>query len=426
MKRCPVCTKTFSEGFSFCTEDGTPLVEIDPTVPVPKPASTPRSEAPITREPVASVARSRRDRGRMFSRESVRSEDDRTKRLRALIIGFVAVSIVLMLLVALAVSGGWGSHSEPPTSQQSEPGGGGGLTNTGFNEPPVVFNAETDLKVAEFFDRWKTTGEASDETWVEIAEIAAKVSTQMPTNSQAHARHEYAQGQVEQRRGRIDEADSWYAASSVSWPGWALPINGRGKLAAQRRDFAEAIRHYRDAIEADPAWLFPRTNLIGTYLTLGNYTEVEAEARRTLSRHPNSAYAHYGLAMALGREGRYADAIAEGEAALGIDRNGATGFDAVGLRQILSNWRRSSTEPPVNQGGFPKQMTVEAPDDGFLSLRSIPSRSTGDRIGRIPHRTTIILIRCESRVLRIEGEFGHWCLTRFGGRTGWVFDGFLR
>ncbi len=437
MKRCPACARTFSGGFNFCTDDGSTLVDTEPTVPVKELAPEKVPERPLPTPETSHSHRSRSsqrprvsDPGPQVSNNSASDAHDKTTKLRIMIGAMVMIGIVLIVLLALAISGGFRPGSDTASESSDVLIDEDESSETFPEESPLLFSDDLDNRVIAFFDRWKSTGEATDQEWASIAGIAAVVSDHLPTDTHAHARHEYARGQVDQRRGEYDRADSWYATASNSWPGWELPINGQGTLAARRRDFAEAARFYRAAIATDPSWLFPRTNLIGALINLNRFNEVESEARQALATHPNSAYAHYALAIAHGRANRLPDAISEAEIALRLDPNGSSGFNPTSLREAISTWRGGpapvDSPPTTTERGYPRTMRVDAPDDGFLALRSAPSVSNGNRLANIPHGTTISLRSCSDRVLSIEGELGHWCRTTYAGRSGWVFDGFLR
>ena len=70
--------------------------------------------------------------------------------------------------------------------------------------------------------------------------------------------------------------------------------------------------------------------------------------------------------------------------------------------------------------------TVNSPNDGFLALRSKPDHKTGSRLAKIPHGARINLYGCSSKRTKIGSRTGRWCLTRYAGKTGWVFDAWVR
>lgn len=73
--------------------------------------------------------------------------------------------------------------------------------------------------------------------------------------------------------------------------------------------------------------------------------------------------------------------------------------------------------------GEDKYATVDSPTDGFLALRSLASSTLGERLAKIPHGTRIYIGGCGPY---INGKVsGRWCLTRYNGQFGWVFDAYL-
>jgi uncharacterized protein len=63
---------------------------------------------------------------------------------------------------------------------------------------------------------------------------------------------------------------------------------------------------------------------------------------------------------------------------------------------------------------------VNAPGDGFLSLRSEPSTERGRRLVKIPHGTPLTLERCDAPT----GGYA-WCLTTYAGQHGWIYSRYL-
>ena len=68
---------------------------------------------------------------------------------------------------------------------------------------------------------------------------------------------------------------------------------------------------------------------------------------------------------------------------------------------------------------------VNSPGDGFLALRVLPEAKTGEPLAKIPHGTTIVLGYCQQDASKVSGRSGHWCMTSYDGKTGWVFDAWL-
>lgn len=68
---------------------------------------------------------------------------------------------------------------------------------------------------------------------------------------------------------------------------------------------------------------------------------------------------------------------------------------------------------------------VNSPNDGFVALRVMPSVKSGEPLAKIPHGTTITLGYCQEESVKVAGRTGHWCITSYDGKSGWVFDAWL-
>jgi hypothetical protein len=72
----------------------------------------------------------------------------------------------------------------------------------------------------------------------------------------------------------------------------------------------------------------------------------------------------------------------------------------------------------VQREGKLREVTVNAPGDGFLALRSEPSSQRGIRVLKIPHGSELQLGGC------VAASGGHnWCQTTYNGQSGWIHDG---
>lgn len=99
-------------------------------------------------------------------------------------------------------------------------------------------------------------------------------------------------------------------------------------------------------------------------------------------------------------------------------------------KQIERQKTANKNAPPANKTSTPLQNDasvsgkVDSPGDGFLALRSAPNHKTGSQLEEIPHGTVIFVYNCQNTT-RVGERRGRWCETTYGGKTGWVFDGFL-
>jgi Flp pilus assembly protein TadD len=89
------------------------------------------------------------------------------------------------------------------------------------------------------------------------------------------------------------------------------------RIAASEKHDDEAIAQLRQAVAAEDGlaynepsdWFFPARHLLGAQLLIsGRAGEAESVYRDDLARHPHNGWALYGLAAALKREGKSAEA----------------------------------------------------------------------------------------------------------------------
>jgi hypothetical protein len=73
--------------------------------------------------------------------------------------------------------------------------------------------------------------------------------------------------------------------------------------------------------------------------------------------------------------------------------------------------------PSRRKAEYTRDVRVNAPNDGFLALRSHPSTQSGRRLLKIPHGTRLKVSACQS-----TGGRGNWCRASYAGQTGWLFD----
>jgi hypothetical protein len=74
---------------------------------------------------------------------------------------------------------------------------------------------------------------------------------------------------------------------------------------------------------------------------------------------------------------------------------------------------------------FPRTGVVSWPDDGFLSLRTEPSISRGQRITKMSGGSDIRVLECQPLPEMVEGKWGRWCRVRYDGQQGWAFSAYF-
>ena len=84
-----------------------------------------------------------------------------------------------------------------------------------------------------------------------------------------------------------------------------------GNLAAQRGDVGGAISEYRKAIELDATFVAAYANLADLYRAGGADSDAEKTLREGIARNPRDATLHHALGLALVRQKRRAEGMAE-------------------------------------------------------------------------------------------------------------------
>lgn len=95
------------------------------------------------------------------------------------------------------------------------------------------------------------------------------------------------------------------------------------------------------------------------------------------------------------------------------------------LKKQIEEATNTSSDGEDVPFGIGRTATVNSPKDGFLALRNLPSSDMGERIAKIPHGTKISVMTCSPQATTIAGKSGHWCMTTYDKKSGWVFDVWL-
>lgn len=106
------------------------------------------------------------------------------------------------------------------------------------------------------------------------------------------------------------------------------------------------------------------------------------------------------------------------------------------IAACLSDWPYQNLpavyglDPGLHSGfdrppAVPRNARVGQTDDGFVSLRSVPSASRGERRARMPGGASVRILSCQSRPDRVGDVRGRWCEVRYGTQTGWAFGPYL-
>ncbi len=425
---CKTCLNTVASGAGFCPYCGSgvsnskerpsgPQVVADRSGQVPSGAAE-RDETSWNDQRVQKQS---------VLRASSRNPQNRLQRQKQLVWGMISVIGAVVILGVLVLIQSQHRNSEPPVPElvvrvMEHP-------KTWTTTTPRNSVAQSDARVqlnqriASFYTDWERNPEATVADWIQIAVATTDLSTLETESNEATARRAYSYAQVALEEGDLETADQWFTRASGHLPEWPYPLNGRGEIAARRGASESAARFFRAALNLNPDWLTPRSNLVRALLNMNRFSEAESESRQLLARNANSAYAHYALAMVFGQLNKPADAIRSAEEALRLDHDGSSGFDPDQLRTAISWWQGMIERERSGNAVTASTGRVASPD-AYAELRTDPGG--GAEVLRIPQNAEITLQNCQNGVVSLRGEQGNWCQTSYRGQTGWVFSGFVK
>ena len=172
----------------------------------------------------------------------------------------------------------------------------------------------------------------------------------------------FALGLLAKRRGKSSEARRFFSAAVEAAP--TIPDNHNYLAWALRKlgelDHAEA--EYREAIRLDPAYETPVSNLADLYLAKNDPILAERYARQAITLMKEDAYAHNELGMALCKQQKFDECLAELREAERLEPDNA--FRHAQLGTILWNTGKCSDAVPEFQ-----QATKLEPSNSYTHLR---------------------------------------------------------
>jgi tetratricopeptide (TPR) repeat protein len=118
-------------------------------------------------------------------------------------------------------------------------------------------------------------------------------------------------GIAESKRGRIDDAITYWEQAVALAPQYAHAQANLGAALFTKGRLDESIEHSRDAVRAKPDFAGAHLNLGAALGAKGRLDEAIAELKEGTRLAPGNAQAHYNLGFALASKGRWDDAIAQ-------------------------------------------------------------------------------------------------------------------
>ena len=132
-------------------------------------------------------------------------------------------------------------------------------------------------------------------------------------------------------QGELKEAVRHYRRALEIDPAYAKAHNNLGIALALRAELGEAVRHYRRALEIDPAYAKAHNNFGVALAMLGEFKEAMGHFRRALEVDAAYVEAHFNLGNLLARGGELEEAIRHYRRALEIDPKYAKAHNNLGI-----------------------------------------------------------------------------------------------
>ena len=119
-------------------------------------------------------------------------------------------------------------------------------------------------------------------------------------------------------KGRVDEAITHYKKALQIKPAFAEAHFNLGKALRQQEKMDEAITHFQEAVQIEPDLVPARINLGNALLQQGKADQAVTQFERVLEIHPNDAGMHLNLGLCFVQMGRMDEGILQDQKALQI------------------------------------------------------------------------------------------------------------
>jgi Flp pilus assembly protein TadD len=144
----------------------------------------------------------------------------------------------------------------------------------------------------------------------------------------------YNLGKTLGNEGNLEEAIEHYRQALQIDPAYVEAYNNLGSALFVRGEVKEAITNYRHALQVDPAHAKAHYNLAVVLANQGDLEEAIGHLRQALQIDPGYVKAHYTLGVALAGQGNLEEAISHFRQVLRIDPDSAEAHQ--GLAQALA------------------------------------------------------------------------------------------
>jgi tetratricopeptide (TPR) repeat protein len=151
------------------------------------------------------------------------------------------------------------------------------------------------------------------------ATLVDQIIASLPPDDENVKQAHNLKGLIAQRYDRLDEASSEYRHAIQLDPRFAPPHTNLGNVLRQQGKMDEAIAEYRLATQLDPKSAAVHTNLGNAFEEQGKPNEAISEYRLAIQLDPKLALPHTNLGNALQEQGKPDEAISEHRLAIEFD-----------------------------------------------------------------------------------------------------------
>src|SRR5438132_4044926 len=154
------------------------------------------------------------------------------------------------------------------------------------------------------------------------------------------------------------DSEKLWTHALATYPKSSIAENNLGNVRADQSKLAEAIEHYRQALDINPEHASAHYNLGNVLAQQGKLAEAVEHYRRALKIKPDYAEAHNDWGVALARQGKPAEAVEHFRRALEIKPDFAKAASNLGLAlaqqgklaEVVEHSRRANDAGPSQKG----------------------------------------------------------------------------
>jgi len=144
------------------------------------------------------------------------------------------------------------------------------------------------------------------------------------------ARGYFSLAQLQERRGKVEEAVAAYQQALKNEPNLAEAHASLGRLFRQQSALEEAIAHYQKALAVRPQWWQGHQELAETFWQRGDLASAASSYKKVIALVPQQATLHYKLGIILEQQGKLTEACQVYRQAITLAPTHASAYSSLG------------------------------------------------------------------------------------------------